>query len=211
MKKIFTALALSACVAAPASAVSYSFNCITNSNAANCAIGAAQLRVDVLQTPHANQALFQFYNTGPGASGIADVYFDDGTLLSIATINNSTSVKFSQFATPPNLPGANNADPDFATTAGFSADSDAPVAKNAVNPGETLGILFNLQSGKSFADVVNAFSLGGGHGGLRIGLHVQSFANGGSESFITSAVPEASKLLMMLVGISFIATRAMRR
>ena len=211
MKKIFAALALSACVAAPASAVSYSFNCITNSNTANCAIGAAQLRVDVLQTPHADQALFQFYNTGPGASGIADVYFDDGTLLSIAKINISAGVSFSPGATPPNLPGAVNAAPGFVTTAGFSADSDAPVAKNAVNPGETLGILFNLQSGKSFADVVNAFSLGGAHGGLRIGLHVQSFANGGSESFITSAVPEVSKLLMMLVGILFIATRAMRR
>lgn len=209
MKKILTALALSACVAAPASAVSYSFNCITNTNATNCAIGAAQLRVDV--TGNASQALFQFYNTGSGASGIADVYFDDGTLLSIATINNSTGVNFSQFANPSNLPGANNADPDFVTTAGFSADSDSPVSKNAVNPGETLGILFDLQPGKSFADVINAFSLGGAPGGLRVGLHVQSFSNGGSESFITSAVPEVSKWLMMLVGISFIATRAMRR
>lgn len=111
------------------------------------------------------------------------------------------------------MPGANNASPAFQTTAGFSADSDAPVSLNGVNPGEKVGILFNLISGKSFADVVNALVIAGGTNGLRVGVHVQSIGNGGSESFINavSPVPESGQWLMMLAGISAIAARAMRR
>lgn len=67
---------------------------------------------------------------------------------------------------------------------------------NGVNPGETLGILFNLQAGRSFADVISELSTGE----MRIGLHVQRYANGGSESLVnlTSPVPEPSSALYML-------------
>ncbi|MBT9611845.1 MAG: hypothetical protein IV108_01095 [Burkholderiales bacterium] len=215
MKKLLIALALGACVAAPASAAtaSYSFNCLTQTNAANCGIGQAQLFMDVSDTLVASQVLFEFHNTGPAASSLTDVYFDDGSLLGIAQVFNGPGVSFSPPAKPGDLPGGNKASPAFQTTAGFSADSDAPVSPNGVNPGEKVGILFNLISGQSFADVVNALGIAGGANGLRVGVHVQSFGNGGSESFINavSPVPEAKQWLMMLLGISVIATRAMRR
>ncbi len=215
MKKFLIALALGACVAAPASAAtaSYSFNCLTNTNAANCGIGEAQLFMDVSDTLVASQVLFEFRNTGLAASSLTDIYFDDGTLLGIAQVFNGIGVSFTPPAIPGNLPGANNASPAFQTTAGFSADSDNPPPINGVNPGEKVGILFNLISGKSFADVVNALGIAGGANGLRVGVHVQSFGNDGSESFINavSPVPEAKQWLMMLLGISVIATRAMRR
>lgn len=212
MKKTLAALTLIAGFSATAHAETYSFACIGNGNAANCATGAAQLRVDVLNYG-ANQTLFQFTNIGADSSSIADIYFDDGTLLGIAQINNSSGVSFSALATPGNLPGANNATPDFVTTAGFSADSDAPVSLNGVNPGETLGILFDLQAGKTFGSVIDALTLAGAPGGLRIGLHVQSFGNGGSESFINVAtpVPEASQWLMLLLGLGLIAARTLNR
>ncbi len=215
MKKFLIALALGACVAAPASAATntYSFNCLTNTNAANCGIGEAQLFMDVSDTLNASQVLFEFRNTGLAAGSLTDIYFDDGTLLGIAQVFNGPGVSFTPPATPGNLPGANNASPAFQTTAGFSADSDNPPPKNGVNPGEKVGILFNLISGQSFADVVNALGIAGGANGLRVGVHVQSFGNGGSESFINavSPVPEAKQWLMMMLGISVIATRAMRR
>lgn len=163
-----------------------------------------------------SQTLFQFYNIGAANSSIADVYFDDGTLLGIADIidfDGLYGVNFSQDASPPNLPDGQNATPAFSTTAGFLADSDSPVSKNGVNPGETLGILFNLQPGQSFNNVIDALSLAGAPSGLRIGLHVQSFGNGGSESFINVAtpVPEASQWLMLLLGFGLIAARTLNR
>jgi len=160
---------------------SFSISC-SNDSAANVATGAAQLFVRVSEGPGANQATFRFINTGPLPSSIADVYFDDGALLGIASITDSgAGVAFSQFADPHNLPAGHDCTPDFDVTAGFSADSDSPVAPNGVNAStEWLDITFNLRGGQTFDDVVAEL----GTGALRIGIHVQAFGDGGSESFI---------------------------
>ena len=93
MEKTLSVLALLIAFSAAAYAESYSFACISNNNAANCASGAAQLRVEVLNSG-SGQALFQFYNIGTIGSSIADIYFDDGTLLGIAQLNNTSGVNF---------------------------------------------------------------------------------------------------------------------
>lgn len=190
-------------------AVTYGFDCITNNMGGDCGIGEAQLTADVTDAG-AGQVLFTFSNSGPEASSIADVYFDDGSLLGIAGLidaddgtGGDPGVDFSELASPGNLPGANNATPPFVTTAGFSADSDPPVQPNGVNPGETLGILFNLQGGQTFNDVIAQL----GTGELRIGIHVQGYASGGSESFVNFVpVPAAVWLfgsgLLGLIGIA---------
>ena len=153
---------------------------ITNNNPGDAAIGEAQLFVEV-SDPGGDQVLFTFYNVGTEDSSIADVYFDDGSLLGIASIDDShPGVSFSQGANPADLPGGNGISPPFEVTEGFSADSDPPAQPNGVNPGEWLGILFDLQDGKTFADVLDDLATGA----LRIGIHVQGFASGGSESFI---------------------------
>jgi len=155
---------------------------ITATNAGDAAIGEAQLFVDVTDAG-SGEVLFTFYNTGPEDSSITDVYFDDGSLLGIALIDNSDpGVSFSQGASPANLPGANNAIPPFQTTAGFSADSDAPVQQNGVNPTESLGIHFGLVAGRTFDDVLADLT----SGDLRIGIHVQGFESGGSEAFVNT-------------------------
>jgi hypothetical protein len=183
---LFVAITLFSITISSAHANVYSFssNC-SNNLAGDVLIGQNQLNVDVTN-PGANQVLFTFTNTGPSASSITDIYFDDGSLLGIASIVESPpSVDFGIGASPPNLPDANNCPgPDFATTAGFSADSESPTQPSGVNPGESVGILFNLQAGKTFADVINDLN----SGALRIGIHVQGFASGGSESFINSSV-----------------------
>ena len=203
-KSIPAATLLAAVVAVPAHAATLSFDCITNNLAGDCAIGEAQLSVDVTDVG-SGQVLFTFNNSGPGASSIADVYFDDGTLLGIASIDNSDSgVDFAQLASPGNLPGANNATPPFQTTAGFSADSNPPVQPNGVNPGEFLGITFDLQAGGTFADVLSELTTGE----LRVGIHVQGYESGGSESFVNNPVPVPAAIwlfgsgLLVLVGIA---------
>lgn len=164
-------------------APTYSFVNITNNNAGDAAIGEAQLFVELFDL--GTQVNFAFTNIGPEASSITDVYYDNGSLLGIASIDNSDpGVQFSQDANPPDLPGGETVVPPFEVTTGFLADSDEPPPINGVNPGEHLGILFNLVGGGTFADVVDELA----SGELRIGIHVQGFASGGSESFINNGI-----------------------
>ena len=156
--------------------------------------------------PLAGAVLFQFGNAGPAASSITDVYFDDaenGALLQLSIILDAAPfVDFEKGATPRNLPGASQASPRFETTNGFSADSESPTQPSGVNPGESLGILFSLRPGKSFGDVLAGF----GDGSLRIGIHVQGFAGGGSESYVN--VPEPGALRLVGLGLLGLGVRA---
>ena len=201
----------------PAEAAIQTFKAITANDVAAVATGEAQLYVDITD-PGAGQMLFTFFNSGPLASSITDVYFDDGSLLGIASIDNSDpGVSFTQLATPSNLPGGSAIDPPFVTTAGFSADSDPPPTSNGVNPGESVGILFDLQPGKTADDVWDDLSLMA----LRIGIHVQGFEGGASESFVNNGVEEeeeddvipepASLLVWGLLATAFAATVWRRR
>jgi len=208
----FYGLVLLAFAALPAQAVTLDFNCISNSSATDCNAGMAQLSVAVVDIG-GGQVQFSFFNSGPAASSITDVYFDDGSLLGIAGLidaddgtGGDPGVNFSQGASPGNLPAGNNASPPFQATAGFLADSNPAVQPNGVNPGEWLGIIFDLQSGMTFADVLTEL----GNGDLRIGIHVQGFASGGSESFVNSPVPVPAAVWLFgsgLLGLAGVARR----
>lgn len=203
---------LLACALQTTSAVALplGFSCITGNNAGDCSIGQAQLAVDVTDLG-GGQVLFSFSNAGPGLSSITDVYFDDGTLLGIAGLIDADDnvlgpfgdpgVDFSQDASPPDLPGGNLV--GFVTTAGFLADSDPPAQLNGVNPLETLGVVFNLQFGGTFADIVDELTTGA----LRVGIHVQGYATGGSESFVNLPIPEPGTALLLSLGLGILGLR----
>lgn len=216
---------VTAALVAPAGALAgmtYSFVNITNNNVTDAANGEAQLFVDVNDLG-GSEVLFTFRNTGPEAMSITDVYFDDGALLDIARLidadenGGDAGVDFSEGASPGDLPGGNAV--NFNTTAGFLADSDPPAQPNGVNPGESLGVVFTLQGGQGYTDVINALALAQTDptndlvGGLRIGIHVQGFDGGGSESFVNNGhtmIPLPATLLLLgcgLIGLGAVTRR----
>jgi len=202
-----------------AGATTYNFDGVTANSATNVATGQSQLLLDVTDSGSGTVA-FRFSNTGPLASSITDVYWDDqsGALGAMGPISVSAGVAFSQGANPGNLPGGSTIGFSVSPT-GASADSNSGrpgVMANGVNPGEWLTIIWTLVAGVSFNDVIAALDLGGDQSGsLRVGIHVQGFSNGGSESFVNTTpapvpVPAAGLLLAGAIGALALSRRRYR-
>jgi PEP-CTERM motif len=197
-----TAMALG--LAAAAQAQTYSFGCVTFNSPTNCATGSSQLGLSFTQG--VGYVDFLFTNTGTLASSITDIYFDwanAADTFSPGSITNSSGVSFSWGASPSNLPGGQNLNPDF--SANLGADSNAPVQQSGVNPGEWVSFRFVTGTTDTASDLFS--------GDLRVGLHVQGFANGGSESFVTvaSPAPEPETYALMLAGLAMVGASLRRK
>jgi hypothetical protein len=193
----------------------YGFDVVENNSGIAGTI-ATQLSVEVtdpgttvvIDSVEHNQVLFTFSNTGSEASSITDLYFEDGSLLLLAAVlDNPPNVDFQSPPNPGNLPGWETLDPPFDATSDFSVDSNPPqLLARGVNPGESLGLLYTLQSGGNFADVIAALGLGvtnpdpeAPRDSLRIGLHVQGIGpNDEGDSFILMTPIPASVVLGIL-------------
>ena len=201
------------------SATPISFQNITNNNPANAVIGEAQLSLNGMSLG-GGQVLLFLENNGPDPCSITDVYFDNGgsstsfdTIVSLwdkddflMGVQGHPGVDFSLGAAPPDLP--NGGSVGFSTTLGFAADSDPPAVANGVNPGEFLGIVIQLLPNETFEDVWNAFE----SGTMRVGVHVQGFADGGSEAFVTTGeIPEPTTVALLGAGVLSLAMRSRRR
>jgi hypothetical protein len=205
LDRVLLLLALVAAFAfavAPARAVTIGFECLTNNDPGDCAIGESQFSVDVTDQG-GGIVRFHFTNAGPDASVLSEVYFDDGSLLALSNVIDGPGVDFEPDASPPDLPGGEEAIPPFEVTEGFLAESVPSPVVNGAGPNEWVKIDFTLQGGQSFADVISELT----SGELRIGIHVIGFASGGSESFINTPVPEPSTALLLgggLVGVGLL-------
>jgi hypothetical protein len=205
------ALALALGHATPSAALSLGFDCITHNLAGDCAIGEAQLTVDV-SNPGNGKVDFAFHNIGLEASSITDVYWDDDNLLSFLSITDTPGVEFSQGANPGNVPGASGASPKFHATRGLTSDSEPPTMPNGVNPGEVLLIRLKLRNGNTYADAIQDLE----DGSLRIAIHVQGFTSSGSESFVnapvqTEPIPEPGTLSLVAAGTLALTIARRRR
>jgi hypothetical protein len=180
-----------------AQAIPYEFERITSNNLENV---AAQLSVEVTSF-NGNQVQFLFANSGPVASSITTIYFDDDSLLSNPQIQDTPPlVDFDTSATPADLPGGDSIVPAFVANAALSTQRVNPPPDTGVNPGETVTIIFDLLAGNVFQNVLEDLDTGD----LRIGLHVQSIGqSGGSDSFVNvgNKVPEPGTLILLGAGL----------
>ncbi len=213
--------------------VSYSqFGNITN-NAGNPNI-ASQLQVDVRNYDYNGNALLGsqvaivVHNLAGGlASSIARVYFEDGTLVGIASIHQFTGgsghTDFEENSSPSDLPGGSSLNPQFSSTREFNIGADSPPPVNGVNPGEWIEVVFNLKGVYVFSDVLDAIDRGFaktngepnyGMPTLRIGMHIISIDGGNSDSYLMEnpqVIPLPAPLALAMVGMVGVVGSTVRR
>lgn len=192
---------------------------------------AAQFSVEVRDFDHLNiplvgQVSFLFRNVGSIASSITSVHFEDGALFGIDHLNNGPGVDFEHPGPGGlNVPGGSAV--SFTTTAGFKihADSGPPgVFSNGVNNTtdlsvEWLEVIFDLESGLSYDDVIAAIAngfkktQGQSYSGdsLRIAIHVQGIGGDEeSDSFILT-IPLPAPFGLALAGFAGVVIISRRK
>jgi len=186
------------------SALTVDFYCITYNDITDC--NSAELQIQMkIEDLGGHEVLFTFENLGPDASSIADIYFEGNSLKRITSVDDGQSgVAFSLMASPSNLPGGRGIGDPF--LANFSLDSDTPVQPMGVNPGERLGVAFLLRNCTTLPDLLGELA----SGELRMGIHVQGFSGGGSESLISTPVPETGTALLLGIGLMGLASQRRR-
>ena len=104
---------------------------------------ASQLSVNV--TPFGSMVDFTFSNEGPNPCSITGIYFEDGTLLGLASVialdpiaddPSRDGIVFGQPAHPSNMPGWSTLNPKFYSSSAFTVGSNG--AADGVSPGESL-------------------------------------------------------------------------
>ena len=144
------------------------------------------------------------YNTGPLTSEVAEIYVDDGVFAGVAPTIVQTSSGFANSPplAPGNLPGA---PPGFVATALYSADNGNG---DGLDNGESVALVFDLASGKTWSDIMAAINEGFINNyesldsltDLAIGLHVRSIGSDGqSQSFVMTPLP--ATILLGLLGL----------
>jgi hypothetical protein len=178
----------------------YSFSAITSNDPAGFAPSAGETQLYLGISPLSDgQASFVFTNTGPAQSSVSQIYFDFAPALHLGleAINNGPGVDFEvPHRDQENLPGGKTLENRFLSDLGISADNPAPF--NGINPDEGLELRMSYNGAYDLFDAIENEE-------LRIGLHVQSFAGGYSESFVNTrahldTIPEPGTLSILLAG-----------
>ena len=186
----------------------FGFYAVTTNNMTDVAAGEAQLWVDVIDldfdpVSSSDQVLFNFYNDDtipePKQMFFRNVYFYDG-MLELPLIIPTPGVAFSEPSNPQDLPGY---DSGLLTTF-LAADADTqPEGTNwGVNPGEYLSVRFNIINPYNYDTLLSDIA----SSNVVLGLKVQGFDGGGSESFITP-IPASVILGMLGLGIAGLKLR----
>ena len=191
-------------IGSPAAAIEFeAFTCITNNDAGDCAIGTTQLSATVVQS--GGDAVLMISMTGPQA-GVVEQIFIESSFITAISFQASTATGVVAFGTGQvggNLPGG--AMVGFDEVFNIAADNPAPSngigrhPQDDVSP-QTGAFLLSLTGG-DFSDLLTD---------LRIGVHVIGYSSGGSESFISTPIPEPGTFALLATGLLGLATAGRR-
>lgn len=169
-----------------------------------------QLSVEVTDTSAG--VTFKFLNNVGITSSVTDIYFDEGEadLFSGFQIIDSSGANFEptaitdSAATPGNLPGWENVS--------FSADYSADTSGNPENGIDTSTdfVTFLALAGNDFSsynDLISSLL----SGAARIGLHIQAYGDGKSDSYVNTVPVPAAAWLFGTALLGFFATSKRRK
>ena len=196
-----------------ASAVTLDFFCVTFNSTGNCDDGEQQFSVDAIDLGSGFGTEFLFRNDDLGNLisnsanlAINEIYFDSSLLASVqdsdVNIIPASGVTFTlDSLSPPNLPGHET----VGFTSDFGTETAGPGQSTAIQEGEIFRIVFETLS---YTDNFLVALLADN---FNIGIHVHSFADGGSESFVTSMSPVPVPAAIWLFGTALIGFVGMSR
>jgi len=144
----------------------------------------------------AGQVDFTFYNVSSIQSSLAQIYFDNGSLLGISHVENGPGTVFNEvYPGPGNLPSGETI--GFYADKEFSIGAESPPPENGVNPpppDEWVKITFDLLENGSLENVIGELNTGV----LRVGIHIIDLPDGSSESAVN--IPEPGTLVLLGLG-----------
>ena len=188
MLRFVCALSLSvfALLAAPATASTVGFSCITGGP--DCAIGEAQLEIAFTdQAPGVIAVVVR--NAGPAASLISEVFFSDSAhLVAVSSVTDNPVISYEIGVDPAGLFGSSGIVWHLGVTGR---------PERMAGPGQELTIVLDVV-GLTAAGLEELIR----HGEIVVGVRVVDFSSGGAESFVSGPVnvPEPGVALLLVAG-----------